>query len=145
MQFNFGVNPQQSTGAPPPADLATELLRQLLEVQKEVLAAQKMMLAAMDHNARWRNLFNRWREEFPGLTQLAREAVPVLEKTYGNTLNSLVEELREKGVDGLDNEFALQDFLDRYGGRLAQMSQLLNLVSPLAEMAKQNEAPGSGS
>ena len=142
MEFQFGVpsppNPQQPN-PPAPHDSTTELLRQMLEAQKELLAVQKAMLASMDGNARWRTLLNRWREDFPTLSQSARNALPVLEKAYANILSSLVEDLRDRGDDGIDNEFTLQEFLDRYGMRLGQMSHLLNLVSPLAELAQQNE------
>lgn len=141
MQFDFGVSGvPSSTGAPPSTDPAVDLLRQLLEAQKETLAAHKAMLAAMDHSVRWRALVNRWRTEFPNLPEVARQALPVLEKSYGALLSNLVEELRDKAEEGLDNEFALQDFLDRYGMRVSQMSQLMNLVSPLAEFVSQNES-----
>jgi hypothetical protein len=52
-------------------------------------------------------------------------------------ISSLVEELRREGEDALDNDFALQDFLDRYGMRLGQLGNILNLVAPLAESANQ--------
>jgi hypothetical protein len=138
MQFQFGV-PQPPPNIPPEPDNTAELLRQMLEVQKELLAVHKAMLAAMDGNARWRILLNRWREDFPTLSESARDALPVLERAYASILSSLVDDLRDRGADGIDNEFALQEFLDRYGMRLGQMSHLLNLVSPLAEMAQQNE------
>ena len=40
----------------------------------------------------------------------------------------------------IDNDFALQEFLDRYGMRLAQLGTILNLVAPLAECSTQGEA-----
>ena len=142
MQFDFGVPAPPAQALPPPTgDSAAELLRQLLEVQKETLAVHKTMLAAMDGNSRWRNLLYRWREEFPTLPAMARDALPLLEKAYAAILNSLVEDLQDKGQNGIDNEFAMQEFLDRYGMRLGQLSHLLNLVSPLAEMTSQNESP----
>ena len=48
---------------------------------------------------------------------------------------ALVDELHQNGSDALDSEFALQDFLDRYGMRLGQIGNILNLVAPLAEAA----------
>ena len=58
---------------------------------------------------------------------------------HAGILSALVEDVRDRGGDGIDNDFTLQEFLDRYGMRLGQMSHLLNLVSPLAEMAQHNE------
>ena len=74
MQFDFGVPAPPPQPVPPAGDSAAELLRQLLEVQKETLAVQKTMLAAMDGNLRWRNLLNRWREEFPTLPSMAKDS-----------------------------------------------------------------------
>ena len=58
---------------------------------------------------------------------------------YGSIIASLVEELRQSGEEALENEFALQDFLDRYGMRLGQLGNILNLVGPLAEASQQSE------
>ena len=45
------------------------------------------------------------------------------------------------GDDPPDNDFALQEFLDRYGMRLAQLGTIINLVAPLAEVGpQQNES-----
>jgi hypothetical protein len=118
----------------------SELLRQLLEVQREQLAHQKQAAAAQDHGARWRALMARWTEEFPGLGEGCKQALPLLEKAYGALVAQLVEELREQGTDALDTDFALQDFLDRYGMRLGQLGNILNLVAPLAEAGSQNDA-----
>ena len=41
---------------------------------------------------------------------------------------------------GLDTDFALQDFLDRYGMRLGQLGTIINLVAPLAEAGAQGPA-----
>ena len=50
-----------------------------------------------------------------------------------NASPDLGAQLREEGDDALDTDFALQEFLDRYGTRLAQLGTILNLVAPLAE------------
>jgi len=116
-----------------------DLLRQILEVQREQLAQMQASAAAHDASARWRALLARWRDEFPGLPDACRGALPILERAYGSIISNMVEELRDNG-DSLESEFALQDFLDRYGLRLGQMGNILNLVGPLAEAGSQNEA-----
>ena len=47
-------------------------------------------------------------------------------------IHDLTDRLNED-EHGLENEFTLQEFLDRYGMRLAQLGTILNLVAPLAE------------
>ena len=143
-QFDIAsFNPQAAPVNPPDANTPpAELLRQILEVQKQHLAHAQAWAAANDPGARWRALVARWREDFPGLPDTCREVLPTLERAYGAILMSLVEELRQQGHDALDNEFALQDFLDRYGMRLGQLGNILNLVAPLSEAAPpQNETP----
>ncbi|HKI30410.1 MAG TPA: hypothetical protein VKA46_00865 [Gemmataceae bacterium] len=144
--FNFqiessAVNPPAPQG--PPAALSAEavdLLRQLLEVQREQLNYLRSTAAAHDSGARWRAFLNRWHEEFPDLSATCRKALPVLEQTYGKLVSELTEHLSSNGHDALDNDFALQEFLDRYGMRLGQLGTIINLVAPLAEAGAQGES-----
>jgi hypothetical protein len=115
-----------------------DLLRQILEVQREQLTYQRAA-AAHDMTARWKSFLARWQQEFPGLSESCRKAMPQLERCYGQLIRDLTERLND-GDDGIDNDFALQEFLDRYGMRLAQLGTILNLVAPLAEAGTQNEA-----
>ncbi len=62
-----------------------------------------------------------------------------MEKAYVGLLVAMAEETADQGDDALDNDFSVQDFLDRYGMRVGQMSHLLSVLGPLAEAAAQNE------
>lgn len=127
--------PAQTTLAPDVADL----LRQILEVQREQLAAQRAAAAAHDMTARWRSYLARWQDEFPDLSDGCRQAMPHLERCYGQMISDLTERLNDE--DGVDTDFALSEFLDRYGMRLAQLGTILNLVAPLADAgASQGES-----
>src|SRR5262249_54845338 len=109
-------------------------------VQREHLAHAQAAAAAHDTSARWRAMLARWREEFPGLPEACRYALPILERAYGAILSALTEELRQNGPDALESEFSLQDFLDRYGLRRGRMGNFATLVPPLAEIAQHNES-----
>jgi hypothetical protein len=100
-------------------------------VQREQLAYQRAAAAAHDMTARWRSYLSRWRDEFPDLSEGCRRALPHLERCYGQMITDLTEKLSEE--ESLGNDFAVQEFLDRYGMRLAQLGTILNLVAPLAE------------
>ena len=143
-QFDIGsfVPTPANTPVPANSELA-ELLRQMLEVQREQLTQLRAAAAAHDAGARWRALLARWRQDFPELPAACRQALPVLERAYGAIIAALVEELRQNGEDALDSDFAMQDFVDRYGMRLGQLAHILNLVTPLAESGgTQSESSG---
>jgi hypothetical protein len=128
--------PEGSAGGTSNAEMVG-LLRQILEVQREHLAHLR---AVHDANSRWRAFLARWREDFPDLPESCREALPILERSYVALIAELADHLRQQGNGALDNDFALQEFLDRYGMRLTQLGTILNLVAPLGEGSSQGES-----
>ncbi|MFM7148567.1 MAG: hypothetical protein ACKO23_01875 [Gemmataceae bacterium] len=138
MNFQIDVSsalPQTSaeprTGAAGGPSEILEVLKQILETQREQLAYQRAAAAAHDMTSRWRSFLGRWGQEFPDLSDGCKRALPHLERCYGQVIADLSERLGDD--DGIDNDFALQEFLDRYGMRLAQLGTILNLVGSLAE------------
>jgi hypothetical protein len=138
MHFQFETPPYiapllAEPPSPPPVPETVDLLRQLLDVQREQLAQLRATAAAHDIGSRWRAFLSRWQQDFPELSDACRQSLPILERTYGKLIAELTDHLCQNGGDALDNDFALQEFLDRYGMRLAQLGTILNLVAPLAE------------
>ena len=156
MQFQFDVASMTPPARTPPSGASSveELLRQILEVQREQLdharalaAAQREHLeqarahaAAHDPNARWKAVMERWEKEFPGMIEACQQALPIVERAYWGLVNTIVQELCQEGEDSLDNEFAVQDFLDRYAMRLMHLGHILNSVAPLVEATSQKES-----
>jgi len=143
MRFQFDVSARSYPPlepAPEPSSELQDLLRQILEVQKEQLTQLRAFVAAHDGSARWRAFLARWREDFPDLSDDCRQAMPALERTYGKLITELTENLAQNGSDALENDFALQEFLDRYGMRLTQLGTILNLVGPFAEAGSPKES-----
>jgi hypothetical protein len=139
MNFQFEVAQQaQPAGkdAQPgdPAATTLELLKQLLDVQREQLQMARAMAAAHDAQARWRQVLSRWTDDFPGLPEACKHVLPSLERAYIEMIAELTSRLRDED-QAIDNEFALAEFLDRYGLRLGQLGTLLSVVGPLAEVA----------
>jgi hypothetical protein len=140
MHFQFEVAQQAEAAAAPagagdPASTTVELLRQLLDVQRDQLQLARAVAAAQDAGARWRAVLARWQGDFPGLPEACKHVLPVLERAYIDLVAELTDHLRQADRGPLDNEFALAEFLDRYGMRLGQLATLLNVVGPIAEMA----------
>jgi hypothetical protein len=146
--MNFQIDVSSALPAvppePPPAATPTtetvDLLKQLLEVQKEQLSYQRAAAAAHDMGARWRAYLSRWQQEFPGMGDACKKAMPALERSFGQLITELTNCVNDDD-DAIDNDFALQEFLDRYGMKLAQLGTILNLVAPLAEACPPPEAP----
>jgi len=141
MHFQFDMSAARyPTLESPPASDVHDLLRQILDVEREQLAQLRAFLGAHDGGARWRAFLERWRQQFGDLPQACREAMPILERSYGKLIAELTEQLCQNGNDALDNEFSLQEFLDRYGMRLTQLGTILNLVAPFAEAGSPSES-----
>src|SRR5438067_2054236 len=136
MHFQFDMSAVRFPtfeATPGPATEVHELLRQMLEVEREQLAQLRTFLGAHDGGARWRAFLERWRQDFADLPKACREALPILERSYGKLIAELTEQLCQNGSDALETDFALQEFLDRYGMRLQQLGTILNMVAPFAE------------
>ena len=127
---SFNTHQPERPPAPPSNTEVTDLLKQMLEIQREQLQYARQAAAAHDHAARWRAYLSRWSNEFPGLSEACKVSMPKLERAYGQLIADLNDRLSD---DDIDTDFALQDFLDRFGMRLAQLGTILNLVGPLAE------------
>ncbi len=119
-----------------------ELLRTLIEVQREALHLQKINLANQDHLHRWRAFLARWNGEFPDLGGQSKKSLPILERVYARMIQELHEKLADEEI--VDNDFAMQDLLERFGVRLSQLGTLINLVTPLADATpNQDSTPQS--
>ena len=105
MHFQFDVAPvvppvvEAPTGGLPET---VELLRQILEVQREQLAHLRAATAAHDMASRWRAFLARWQQDFPDLAEACRKCLPILERSYGKLIADLTERLCQDGDDALD-------------------------------------------
>ena len=140
MHFQYVVAPPTAAfPVPPPspaADTQSGLLRELIDVQREQLAYLRAAHEAQHTSARWQAFLNRWAEEFPTVGDGCQRAFPLIERAFLHLLEELTGRLTDEDGDDLDDEFALGEFLDRYGMRLSQLGNILNVLGPLADAAK---------
>jgi len=124
----------------PASSELTDLLKQILEVNREQAQMLRTLVAAQDHSARWKAFLARWQGLLPNLGDQCRQALPSLESAFGKVIHELSQKLTEDS-EVLDEEFCLQEFLDRYGNRISQLGTMLNMVSPLADAAPAKDPP----
>jgi len=140
MLFQFHVasaatSTTASSDCPPPTTDLAELLRGILEAQHEQIRLLRHQVAAHDASGKWRSFLERWKDDFGSLPAECKKALPHLERAYMTLISELASHLDEQGEDTTGNEFALSEFLDRFGIRLNQLGAILSLVGPLAEIA----------
>lgn len=140
MHFQYVVAPPSAAfPAPPPipqTEGTAELLRELIDVSREQLAYQRAAHESANNNARWQAFLARWSEEFPEVGGFCQKSMPLVERAFLRLLDEVTRRLTEED-GGIDDEFSLTEFLDRYGMRLSQLGTLLNTLGPIADAARQ--------
>jgi hypothetical protein len=142
MHFQFIVappTPSLTPPAPPSTETPAELLRQLLEVQREQLGLMQATNAReMEGNAaRWQNFFARWHDDYPGLGKSLKEVLPAVERAFLRLMDEMARHLKDEDAGGIDDDFSLGEFLDRYAIRAGQLGTVLNLLGQMAEAVRE--------
>ncbi len=140
MHFQFVVAPPSASLPNPTAgsgnDAQVDLLRELIEIGREQVAYLRAAHESHSNIAKWQLFLARWGDEFPEAGESCLRAVPQVERAFMRILDEATRRLTEEDADDLENEFALAEFLDRYGMRMAQLGNVLNIMGPLADAAR---------
>ena len=111
-----------------------DILRQMVELQREQIGLMRAQQAASDDKARWQTFYNRWSAEFPELPGRCKSVLPSVERAYLELMRDVSDRLGGEDAVDLESEFALAEFLDKYGVRLAQLGNVLGQVGHLAHV-----------
>lgn len=140
MHFQYVVAPPTAAfPVPPPTpagDAQAGLLRELIDVQREQLAYLRAAHEVQHTSARWQAFLSRWSEEFPTVGDGCQKTFPLIERAFLRLLDEMSARVTGEDADDLEDEFALGEFLDRYGMRLSQLGNILNVLGPLADAAR---------
>ena len=145
MHFQYLVAPPNVVLPPPLPTAAVDgqsaLLRELIDVQREQLAYLRAGHESQNATGRWQAFLGRYADEFPTVGEGCLKAFPLVERAFLRLLDDLTRRLTDDDAEAIDDEFTLGEFLDRYGMRLAQLGNVLNVLGPLAEAARSAPAP----
>jgi hypothetical protein len=111
----------------------TCLLRDILAAQdrqNEILEELVNQMAAAQRQKA--NELGQWKQANPGLSRQCRAAAEALSKVQTEYLANLTEEINENYENLRDGEFMLNEFVDRFGPRLAHLNGLLQVLSQLS-------------
>jgi hypothetical protein len=129
--------------SPLPAD-ATEtnrLLRDMVILQHRSceLLAELVNQVSLQQRQRTAEL-KAWKEANPQLANACRHAAESLSKVHTEFLSTIASEAFENAENFSDSDYALGDFLDRFGPRLAHFNGVLQLLSQLSAQPPQPSA-----
>jgi hypothetical protein len=116
-------------------DEHTELLREMLASQdrtNELLEELAGTLAA-SHKQRASEL-NQWRNAHPALAGACRKAAEALTRVQIEYLERMTEEINDTSDDMVEGDFMRNEFIDRYGPRLAHLNGVIQVLAQLSSV-----------
>jgi hypothetical protein len=132
-------------------NLLVNLQSQMLELQRQSLDLQRQQLelarentqVAREQRARQASELERWQAGHERVIDDCKEALGKLEQVHASLMGELAEYVDEHHENLLDGDFALSDFVDRFGPRLAHLNTMLAVLRPLAAVMKKADTPTS--
>ena len=111
----------------------TALLHQLVAGQDRQNELMEEMIEQMHAGQRQRsNELTQWKEANPLLARRCRSAAEALSQVQTEFLQTLTVDVNDSHEEMIDSEFVLNEFVDRYGPRLAHLNGVLQLLSQLS-------------
>ena len=111
----------------------TLLLRELLVAQDRQNELLEELVNQFTANQKQRAAeLGQWKEANPHLARCCREAAESLGRVQTEFLASITREISENSEAFMDGEFMLNEFVDRFGPRLAHLNGLLQVLSQLS-------------
>ena len=135
-QFDISANSIAASGPGPAAsgDLAetNRLLRDMVALQGKSCEILGELLNQVSLQQRQRMAeLKAWKESNPELAASCRQAAESLAKVHTEFLAGIARDAAENAEDFADSEYALGEFIDRYGPRLAHFNGVLQLFAQL--------------
>ena len=78
------------------------------------------------------NELHQWKDANPLLARRCRAAAEALSQVQTEFLQNLTVEVNDSYEDMMDSDFVLNEFVDRYGPRLAHLNGVLQLLAQLS-------------
>ncbi|NLF70528.1 MAG: hypothetical protein GX575_15965 [Candidatus Anammoximicrobium sp.] len=141
--FSIDVVASSAEGASAPSGDKTEwviaLLRQLVTGQERQNRLLEGILQQTNLTQRQRQSeLGQWKQANPRLAQQCKQAAETLNRVQNEFLQRLTDEVADNEDCLLDGEFMLDEFVDRFGPRLAHLNGVLHV---LAQLSYVPEAP----
>ena len=141
----FRIDVSQNASENPvsqPVNLQSEmvtLLHQLVEGQDRQNELLEEMVEQVGASQRQRaNELTQWKDANPLLARRCRAAAEALSQVQTEFLQNMTADVNDSYEGMMDSDFVLNEFVDRYGPRLAHLNGVLQLLSQLSAQPPQN-------
>lgn len=118
------------------------LLSELVTSQKRQNDLLEQLIQQMNAAQRQRaNELGQWKQANPRLAKRCRDAAETLGQIQTQFLETVTEEIADNADVMMDGEFMLNEFVDRFGPRLAHLNGVLQVLSQLSSVPATSDGP----
>jgi hypothetical protein len=111
----------------------TELLREVLAAQDRTNEILEELVSVMATQQKQRaQELHQWRNANPRLAESCRNAAEALSRVQVEYLDRMTEEINDTAEDLVDGEFVLNEFVHRFGPRLAHLNGVIQVLAQLS-------------
>jgi len=123
-------------------DEQTELLRDVLAAQDRSNELLEELVNTMSAAQKQRmNELNQWKQTNPELARSCRQAAEALSRVQIEYLDTITGEINVNAEDMMEGEFILNEFVDRFGPRLAHLNGVIQVLAQLSSLPNPANTP----
>ena len=120
----------------------TGLLQEILAAQDRNNELLEELVNTMGAAHKQRiNELNQWKQSNPDLARSCRQAAEALSRVQVEYLDTITDEINDSADDMMEGEFMLNEFIDRFGPRLAHLNGVIQVLAQLSSVPTPVSAP----
>ena len=115
-----------------PAEATAAILHQVLVAQQRQNQLLEQLVQASVSTQKQRSAeLQQWKDANPQLARSCRRAAEKLSRVHTEFLETLTEEIEDQEDHLVEGDFMLNEFVDRFGPRLAHLNGVLQVLAQL--------------
>jgi hypothetical protein len=109
------------------------VLQQVLDTQRRQVELLEEISKNMQSAQRQRSAeLQQWKQANPQLAKSCWRAAQALGQVQADYLKSMTDEVEDNGDDMTSSEYVMNDFVDRFGPRMAHLNSILQVLGQLS-------------
>lgn len=138
--FRIDVSADAEANQAQPAandQVVLDLLRQMVVGQQQQnRLLEDLVQQSVAANKQRANELQQWKNANPELARSCRKAAETLSRVQTRFLDNLTEEIADTEENLVDGEYVMNEFVDRFGPRLAHLNGVLQVLAQLGGAAE---------